>query len=270
MLHRALKASEVLAHYQGGFVSTVTPSSPNNGVLVALPPNAFTAPVQIYVSADPAAHPIRIPYATLSAGLSALPVGMTLVPNSIVEVVPIVGGLPFTTALGSSATVSIPYGDADGNNLVDGTVLPASAIRMYTLNTTVNRWEELSTSIDPVNRRAGGLTPHFSVFALFAPSTVGASLSGVRIYPIPWKPGSGARFDSPGLTFDNLPASGAIHILTLAGEHVADIRFDGSSAGTATWDGRTKHGRRCASGVYFAKIVSDTGGSMLAKFAIER
>lgn len=270
VLRRALNAAEVLSDYQGGFVSTVTPSAPNSAVLVGLPPNAFTSPVRIFISADPASHPIKIPYATLNAGLASLPSGMTLVPNSVVEVVPVVDGLPFTAALGSSATVSIPYTDADGNNLVDGSALTASGIRMYTLDTTVNRWDALSTSVDPSNRRATGLTPHFSVFALFAPSTVGSGLSGVRVYPVPWKPGSGGRFDAGGLTFDNLPASGRIHILTLAGEGVADLRFDGQAAGLVTWDGRTKHGRRAASGVYFAKIVSDAGGSMLVKFAIER
>lgn len=270
VLHRAMKATEVLADYQGGFVSTVTPSSPNSGVLVGLPPNAFTSPVQIYVSADPASHPIRIPYATLSAGLAAPPEGMTLVPNSVVEVVPVVSGMPFTGVLGSSASLSIPYADANNDNLVDGTVLPATGIRMYTLNTTVNRWEALSTSVDAPNHRTTGLTPHFSVFALFAPSTVGAGLSGVRVYPVPWKPGSGGRFDAVALSFDHLPPSGRIRILTLAGERVADLAFDGHAAGAITWDGRTREGRRCASGVYIAKIVSDDGGTMFVKFAIER
>lgn len=272
VLHRALTASEVLADYQGSFVSTVTPPSPNGGVLVGLPPNAFSAPAQIYVSADPSGHPIRITAASLAAGLASAPAGLTLAPGSIVEIVPIVGGLPFTASLGSSATVSIPYADADGDNLIDGVSppLPASGLGMYTLNTTVNRWEALPTSVDAARRRAVGLTPHFSVFALFAPGTVGTNLSGVRVYPVPWKPGSGGRFDAAALNFDHLPSSGRIRILTMAGERVVDLRYDGASAGAATWNGRTRHGRLAASGVYYAKIESDSGGSAIVKFAIEK
>src|SRR5262249_18283770 len=153
-----------------------------------------------------------------------LPGGLTMVPSSLIEVVPIVGGLPFTTNLGSSATLSIPYTDSNGDNIIDGTNPPLAASKavMYTLNTTVNRWEQLPASVDPGNKRVTGLTPHFSVFALFAPVTVGSDVSGVRAYPVPWKPGSGGSFDGPGVTFDNLPASGSIRILDLAGRKIKD------------------------------------------------
>lgn len=269
---RALSAAEVLSDYQGGFVSSVTPPSPNNGVVVALPPNAFGAPAQILVSADPVGHPIKIPPAALDAGLAALPDGLSLVPSSLVEVVPIVNGLPFTTPLGSSAVLTIPYTDANGDNVIDGTNPPlaASAVRMYTLNTTVNRWELLPTAVDSPNKRASGTTPHFSVFALFAPTTIASGLTGVKVYPVPWKPGSGSRFDAPGVTFANLPASGSIRILDVAGGRVREFSFDGSNAGAAVWDGATDHGRRAASGVYFARVKSSAGGTVLLKFAIER
>ncbi len=271
VFHRALAASEVLADYQGGFVSSVTPSGANAGIIVALPPNAFGAPAEILVSADPVGHPIKIPSAALSAGLAALPAGLTMVPNSLVEVVPIVNGLPFTTPLGSSAALSIPYLDVNHDNIIDGTNPPlaASSVRMYTLNTTVNRWELLPTSVDPVAQHATGITPHFSVFALFAPVTIGASINGVAVYPVPWKPGSGGRFDAAGVTFANLPPSGTIRILNLAGTRVREFSYSGAAAGVAVWDGQTDQGRRAASGVYFARITG-TGGTALVKFAIER
>ncbi|MDE2491307.1 MAG: fibronectin type III domain-containing protein [Elusimicrobia bacterium] len=270
--HRALSAAEVLADYQGSFVSTVSAPSPNSGILVALPPNAFGGPVELFVTNDPVGHPIRVSPAVVDAGLAALPSGLTLVPNSLVEVVPIVDGVPFTATLGSSATLSIPYRDANGDNLIDGTNPPlaASAMTMYTLNTTVNRWEALPTTIDSANRRASGVTPHFSVFALLAPTTVAAALASVRVYPVPWKPGSGGRFDAAGITFDGLPASGHIRILTLAGRDVRDLDFDGASAGKLVWDGQNGDGRRTASGVYFARVSSDAGPTVFLKFAIER
>ena len=269
----ALTPAQVLADFQGGFVSSVTPSAPNNGVIVALPPNAFGAPAQIFISADPVNHPIRITPAALNAGLAVTPFGLTLVPGSLVEVVPVVGGLPFTTPLGSSATLTIPYKDPSSSGLISNTNPPltAAGIRMYTLNTAVNSWEYLPTTVDKVNHAATGVTPHFSVFALFAPSTVGSNLSGVKAFPVPWKPGSGGRFDAPGVTFSNLPVSGTIRILTLAGRRVRDFTFNGVSAGNAVWDGLNDDGRRAASGVYFARVSSGVDGStVLVKFAIER
>lgn len=273
VFHRALTAAEVLAEYTGGFVSSVTAPAPNAGVTVALPPNAFSAPAQIYISGDPVGHPIRVPLTALNAGLAQPPAGLTLVPSSLIEVVPVVGGAAFTGTLGSSATLTVPFLDANGDNIVDGTNPPlaVSSMQMYTLNTTVNRWELLPTSVDKTNRRASGLTPHFSVFALFAPTTIGSSLSAVTVYPVPWKPGSGGRFDGPGVSFAHLPSSGHIRILTLAGRRVRDFTYSGADAGTATWNGLNDDGRRTASGVYFAKITSDADRSaVLLKFAIER
>jgi len=269
---RALTAAEALAEYQGSFVSTVTPPSPNDAILIGLAPNAFGAPATLFVSVDPLAHPITITPAVLNAGLSVIPTGHTLVPNSIIEIVPIVSGAAFTQNLGSSATISMPYADANGNNIIDNTNPPlaASAIKVYTLNTTVNRWELLPTYVDPASRRVITLTPHFSVFAMFAPTTVGTALSQVRVYPIPWMPGTGARFDAAGVTFDRLPVSGTILILTLAGERVAELPFDGAAAGAIVWNGQTAGGRRAASGVYFARITATDGGTSLVKFAIER
>jgi hypothetical protein len=270
--NRALSAAEALAEYQGNFVSTVTPPSPNDAILIGLTPNAFGAPATLFVSIDPMTHPITITPAVLNAGLTVIPTGFTLVPNSIIEIVPIVGGSPFTQALGSSASISMPYTDANGDNIIDGSNPPlaASAIKVYTLNTTVNRWESLTTYVDPATRRVTAFTPHFSVFAMFAPLTIGTALSQVRVYPIPWRPGSLSRFDASGITFDRLPVSGSIRILNLAGERIRDLSFDGSASGSVTWNGLTDGGLRTASGVYFARITANDGSVSLVKCAIER
>jgi hypothetical protein len=269
----ALTAAQVKSDYNGGFISSVTPGGLNAGIIVALPPNAFGAPAQIYVTNDPVNHPIRISAAELAAGLVVSPPGLTLVPGSLVEVVPVVGGLPFTTPLGSSATLTIPYKDPSGTGLISGTNPPlaAAGLQMYTLNTAVNVWTQLPTVVDKVSRRASGQTPHFSLFGLFAPATVGTGLSGIKVFPVPWKPGSGSRFDASGVTFSNLPASGVIRILTLSGRSVRDFSFNGVSAGTAVWNGENEDGRRAASGVYFARITSGVDHSnVILKFAIER
>jgi hypothetical protein len=272
VFRKTFTPAQALAEYRGNFVSTVTPASPNDRVAIGLPPNAFGAPATIFVSNDPVNSPIRIDAATLNAGLAVAPTGHALIPGSLFEIVPVVSGLPFTANLGSSATVSLPYNDANGDSIVDGTSPPLAAanIKAYTLNTTVNRWEELPSVHDRANRRVVAWTPHFSVFALFGPYSIGTSLSELRAYPNPWKPRSGGRFDGTGVTFDRLPASGTIRILTQAGERVRELSFSGASAGTVIWDGRNDAGRAAASGVYFARITGEGGSTRVVKFAIER
>lgn len=268
----ALTAAQVAADYNGGFISSVTPGGLNAGIIVALPPNAFGAPAQIYVTNDPVNHPIRITAAELNAGLTVTPPGLTMVPGSLVEVVPVVGGVPFTTPLGSSATLTIPYKDPNNTGLISGTNPPLAAggIQMYTLNTAVNVWTQLPTVVDKNGHAASGQTPHFSLFGLFAPATVASNLAGVKVFPVPWKPGSRSRFDAAGVTFSNLPAAGFIRILTLAGKRVREFTFNGVSAGSAVWDGNNDDGRRAASGVYFARITSLDNSNVIVKFAIER
>jgi hypothetical protein len=271
VFNAALTAAQVLADYRGGFVSSVTVPTAAGNVLVGLPPDAFGAQAQIYVSIDPVNHPIRIAPATLAAGLAAAPAGLLLVPGSVTEVVPVVNGAPFAGPLGSSATLTIPYSDPGGTGLI-GTSPPltAAGARMYTLNTTVGGWNLLPTYVDLNAHAVVGVTPHFSVFALFAPATIGADASGVTAYPVPWMPGRGGRFDAAGLTFSHLPVSGNIRILTLSGRRVRDIPFSSASAGAALWDGLNDDGRRAASGVYFARVTADGGGAAVIKFAIER
>lgn len=270
----ALSAAQVQADYQGAFNSSVTAPSPNTGIIVSVPPNAFgpvSSPAQFYISADPLNHPVLVAPAAINAGFTVLPSALNFVPNSLIEVVPVVGGNPFSGTLGSSASVSIPF--TASNNIISGSNPPlaASGLRMYTLNTSVNRWEALPTTVDSSAGHATGVTPHFSVFALFAPATIGSGAAGVSAYPVPWKPGTGGRFDAAGVTFSNLPMSGRVVILTLSGQRVRELTFSGASAGSVVWDGLNDAGRRTASGVYFARIQSDADGSTnILKFAVER
>lgn len=272
VVHKALTPAEALAEYQGSFISTITANPPNSAVTIGLPPNAFGASATVLVTMDPIAHGISVTPSVINNGLAAGPTGYVRVPNSLFEIVPLVGGVPFTDPLGSSATISVPYTDANDDNVLDGTNPPlaASALRMFTLNTIVNRWEALPTYVDRASRRVIAWTPHFSVFSLFAPATIGQSLAQIRLYPVPWTPGSGDRFDATGVTFDRLPVAGTIRIITLSGEKVRDLRFDGLTAGTLVWDGLNDSGRRAASGVYFARIEASDGPKTMLKFAIER
>ena len=275
---RVLTAAEILTAYSGAFPAQFTPPSPNGDKRLIIPPDTFGQQAIILISGEPATSPIQINGQILTDGLASPPTGQTFVPGSVIEVVANVNGSAFTSTLNSSVTVSIPYPDTDNNLLVDGTSppLPAQNIVMYTLNEAVVRWEPLPTTVDTVNKRVNGITSHFSIFALFAPTGIQADVSTVRVYPNPWKPGSGSHFDSvtfggkTGLAFDNLSTSGSISIFTLSGEKVVTVSFGAGSVGTAIWDGRNSNGVSVASGVYFAYVKSNSGDVAIKKFAIQR
>jgi hypothetical protein len=269
----AMSDADAAADYQGASASTLTLPSPNNGVSLYVPPNAFGAPAVIYVSRDPVVHPITVNTVTLVNGLASEPTGQMLVPGSLTEIVPTINGQPFSAPLASSATITMSYADNNNDGIVDGVTPPLSArtLQMYTLDTTISRWNPLPSTVDTVAHTVTGITPHFSIFALFGATTIGPTLASVRAFPNPWKRNSNTRFDAPLLTFDNLPQQGTLRVMTLAGERVIDLPFSGPSAGTVQWDGKNDGGRPVASGVYFAYIkTANSGSTTVLKFAIER
>lgn len=276
LLGRVLASTETVSDFSSSAPTYV--SSADASVRILLPPAAFSSQAVLLLSGDPVGSPIRIQPQIVRDALASPPTGQTLLSGSVVEVVASVGGIPFEGVLGASATISIPYSDSDDNTLVDGISPPiqASRLTMYTLNPSVVRWEPLPSSVDTQAKRVTGLTPHFSVFAVFGPSGVLPDVSNVRVYPTPWKPGSGGQFDSAsfngktGLVIDNLPASGIVRIFTLSGESVVELPFSAPDVGTIVWDGRNRGGRSAASGVYFAYVKADGGGKAVVKFAIER
>lgn len=278
VINRALSAAQVQAEYDAGRPGLFVPTTGNADVRLTIPPNAFSGAVQVYVSANPLENRLQVSPSHLNSGLTSPPTGQTLVPGSLLEIVTLVNGLPFTGTLGSSVTVSVSYPDADGNGLIDGTFPPvqASRLTMYTLKNQVPEWEALTTTVDTTNRRVLGSASHFSIFALFGPSGIGADLSGITVFPVPWKPGSKGKFDSAvcngrtGLCFTQLPQDGVLKIFSFGGELVIELPFTAVDAGTVVWDGRNHAGRNVASGVYFARVRATAGGASLLKFAIER
>lgn len=274
----ALTAAQVGADYASARPATLVPPSPNDQVRVIVPPNAFGAAAVILMSSSPLTVPISILPSVLSDGISAPPSGRTLVPGSVFEIVANVGGSAFNGQLGSTVTLGLPYPDADSNGLVDGTFppIPVESLKMYTLNTAVTSWDALPSSVDTTNKRVLGQTTHFSVFALFGPTGIKPDTNQVRLYPRPWRPGSGGRFDSvtfggrTGLAIDNLTSSGKVRIFTLSGELVREMTYGAVNVGTLIWDGANDSGTRTASGVYFALVIPDAGEEVVIKFAVER
>jgi kumamolisin len=254
----------------------------HGAVQLLLPPGTFPSAATVYISDDPLDNPLRINSSLLAQALSQAPTGKLLLPPSqayptLLEIVPTLDGANYYSGpLGSSATLSFPY--AEVNGIVAGSnppVAPAT-LQIFTLDASVLAWDALPTTLDSVNKIVFSTgVSHFSVFALFGASAFSASASPARVYPDPWKIGTGGRFDTPaggiGLTFANLPTQGYIRILTLSGEKVIDLNISGADGGSKQWDGRNAAGRAAASGVYFAQINSSVdGSSRILKFAIER
>ncbi|MBI4348038.1 MAG: T9SS type A sorting domain-containing protein [Elusimicrobia bacterium] len=84
------------------------------------------------------------------------------------------------------------------------------------------------------------------------------TLVDLRVYPIPWKPGSGdPAFDTPTVTFDRLPPSTEVTIFTLRGQRVWKGTAD--AAGVLQWRGQNDAGRMVGSGTYL--VLFNGGGT---------
>ena len=175
-------------------------------------------------------------------------------------------------ANGRTADVTLVYSDVDNDGIVDGTTLLANQLVMYSAESPNGPWSsDLSSEVDATNNKVHGHTTHFSFFALFAPMS--ADLNSAKAYPVPWKPGSGGRFDSPtgvtGMVFDNLTATAEIRIYTIAGGLVRKLDVTAADGGYKVWDGKNSSGSKAASGIYLAHIKSGSKVKIL-KLAIER
>ncbi|HAN05856.1 MAG TPA: hypothetical protein DCW72_01730 [Elusimicrobia bacterium] len=173
---------------------------------------------------------------------------------------------------GQSALVTLVYPDANNDGLVDGTNLRTNLLEMYSSHSPAGPWQrDLESAVDLAAKKVTGRTRHFSFFALFAP--MAANLNAARAYPVPWKPGSGGRFDTPagasGIIFDNLPDGSDIRIYTVDGQLVRKLTVNTADLGVKVWDGKNSAGLKAASGVYLAHVKSGSKEKIL-KLAVER
>ncbi|OGS07846.1 MAG: hypothetical protein A2270_01755 [Elusimicrobia bacterium RIFOXYA12_FULL_51_18] len=173
---------------------------------------------------------------------------------------------------GRTAAVTLIFPDSNDDGIVDGTAMLAHKLEMYSAANMSGRWQrDVNFNMDLAGKKVTGYTAHFSFFALLAPLAV--DLNAAKAYPVPWKPGSGGRFDSvagtDGMVFDNLTDITEIRIYTITGQLVRELELTAADHGFKVWDGKNSAGRKVGSGVYLIHIKSDNSKKIL-KIAVER
>jgi hypothetical protein len=95
-----------------------------------------------------------------------------------------------------------------------------------------------------------------------------SSLDNVKVYPNPYKPGTGGIYDNSslgeGIVFSNLTPNANIKIFNIAGELVAEFN-ETNGDGKYLWDTRNSKGEKVASGVYIYYIKNPADGKQKAK-----
>lgn len=179
-------------------------------------------------------------------------------------------------ASGKIITLSLNYGDNDGDGIIDGTSIEVARLRMHTASALAGPWYVLPSSVDVKKKTVSGTTSHFSFFALFAP--LAANLDTVAVYPVPFRPNDGdtdtgvtygSGNPNSGILFENLPAAATIKIYTVTGQLVADFSSSATS-GKMQWDVKNKSGKDVATGAYLAVISSPGVKSVVKKVVILR
>jgi len=94
---------------------------------------------------------------------------------------------------------------------------------------------------------------------------VSTDLSGVQVYPNPWR--SDQHAAHPTITFANLPLRASIKIFTVSGRLARDL---GTVNGNTTWDLTNDSADKVASGIYIYLITDPQGNKVRGKVGVIR
>lgn len=180
-------------------------------------------------------------------------------------------------ALLASAEISLPYRDADGDGIVDGTPVRVGTLDLWRLDEGNALWVRVpSARTDAAGKLVSAGSPSLSVFALIGGSD--RAVSEVYAFPVPFRPngpsaGTGAGqtgTDAAGITFANLPSEGTIEIYTLDGRRVRRLEIPPNLApASLSWDVKNDGGAKVVSGVYIWR-VSSGGGDKIGRLMVIR
>lgn len=182
-------------------------------------------------------------------------------------------------ALLAPAALSLPYRDADGNGLVDGTVPPVrvDTLELWRLDEANALWVKApGARLDAAQKRVAAASSHLSVYALVGGADT--AVAEVYAFPVPFRPNGPDKGTGPGktgteaagITFANLPTEGTIDIYTLDGRLVRRLAIPPNLApASLAWDVKNAAGGKVASGVYLWRAASG-GNSKLGRLMVIR
>ncbi|MBA7481213.1 hypothetical protein ES707_16683 [subsurface metagenome] len=234
------EAYRVVYGTSGTSVEIEVSTSPIKGAKISIPADAFVGIVWLTISS--------VNNLPRVAGITPIGEAVDFAPS----------GLLF--ASGKETTITLPYTDAE---LVQNNIT-ADQLGLFYYNPTTGKWEAVAgVTVNKTNRVVSGNVSHLSLYIL------GASLPGldnVKVYPNPYKPGSGGLFDASGISFVGLAGETKIKIYNIAGELV--LEQDNNEYPDYEWNIRNKKGKKVASGVYIYLITNDRGNKKIGKFTI--
>ena len=164
----------------------------------------------------------------------------------------------------SACVVTLPYTDAGGDGIVDGSLskLRAANLAVWRLDDERGLWvKQTGASIDTAARQVSQPVSHFSDYALMALPDM--DVTPVYAFPVPFRPNAGnpARYGSwaDGIRFTSPPIAGKIKIYTISGALVRDIDIAATpltAEGYLKWDVKNSDGQPVASGVYLWEVTA--------------
>ncbi len=111
----------------------------------------------------------------------------------------------------------------------------------------------------------GGFISQAAVISRILPAM---DLTKTHVYPNPYKPGSGGKFDADYITFKKLTSRATIRVFNITGELCATIDKNDTTVDNYTWNATNDAGEKLASGVYIYYITNPAGKTAKGKFAI--
>ena len=91
----------------------------------------------------------------------------------------------------------------------------------------------------------------------------------ISVYPVPYKPQSGGKYDANGISFLGVANGDNIKIFNVAGEKVFEETVS-ITGNLFVWNGENNARKEVASGIYFYYIKTTDGKKIKGKLAIER
>ncbi|MEK6543681.1 MAG: hypothetical protein AABZ44_04520, partial [Elusimicrobiota bacterium] len=161
------------------------------------------------------------------------------------------------------AVVKFVYADADGDGVIDATMVTPEKLKIVKLDEASNRWRPVGSAmrVDRSSKTVAVDVDGFSVFTAMASPSAASMLSGVTNFPNPFAAGRQSTRVRYVLTQD---ADVNIRIYTQWGDLVRELKYaaggqggQGASGGLSnevTWDGANGAGRTVGNGMYVMQL----------------